>query len=61
MANWVHISSEPDVSSKTKTCRYKVDRTEATPRENRIKLLASGDSDEAPDYLRTLVLHVLRL
>ncbi len=46
-------------SSKTKYCRHKVDRTEATPRENRIKLLASEDSDEAPDYLGTLVLHVL--
>lgn len=33
----------------TKNCRYKVERAEETPRANRVKLLASEDSDEAPD------------
>ncbi len=36
-------------SNKTNNCRYKVDSTEETPRENRIKLLTSEDSDEALD------------
>lgn len=33
----------------TKNCRYKVERAEESPKANRVKLLASEDSDEAPD------------
>lgn len=33
----------------TKNCRYKGERAGEAPRANRVKLLASEDSDEAPD------------